>query len=155
MNHKPTRKRHRLPLDIYSNPSLAFSLTICTYRRRRLFTPSPFTAEVFSILTGWLESNCNLIAATIVPDHLHLLLSPQKMDIPTLVANLKRKINMVAKKFSVKQPLWQSSYYDHSVRKQEGLPNTARYILENPVRLGLCGKIDEYPYNYLSNKGWD
>jgi len=43
--------------------------------------------------------------------------------------------------------LWQKSYYDHILRKQEDVVSIVRYILENPVRKGLVKHPDEYPFS--------
>ncbi len=41
---------------------------------------------------------------------------------------------------------WQKDFFDHIIRKEEGLVNVAKYILENPVRKGLVAHWQEYPY---------
>ncbi len=147
----PRRKHPRLPLENYSNPSQAFSLTICTKERKRIFVPSAFTDEVYISFSGWLAKRCNLIAASILPDHVHLLLAPLEMSLATLIAVWKRHVNMIAKRYGFPQPLWQASFYDHGVRREEGLSRIGHYILANPARLGLCERWDEYPYNYLGD----
>jgi putative transposase len=43
--------------------------------------------------------------------------------------------------------LWQKSYYDHILRKQESVAKVVRYILENPVRKGLPTHPEEYPFS--------
>jgi hypothetical protein len=42
--------------------------------------------------------------------------------------------------------LWQKSYHDHILRKEEAVADVVRYILENPVRAGLVDSIGEYPH---------
>lgn len=43
--------------------------------------------------------------------------------------------------------MWQSGYYDHVLRNDEGSLGVMRYILENPVRAGLVAEVQEYPYS--------
>ncbi len=45
-----------------------------------------------------------------------------------------------------KSSLWQKSYYDHILRREEDASQVVRYILENPIRAGLAASVDEYPY---------
>lgn len=42
--------------------------------------------------------------------------------------------------------LWQSSYYDHVLRREVSMVDAAKYIFENPIRKGLVTDIREYPY---------
>jgi REP element-mobilizing transposase RayT len=41
--------------------------------------------------------------------------------------------------------LWQKSFHDHALRKEEDLLAIARYIVANPLRAGLVKKIGDYP----------
>ena len=43
--------------------------------------------------------------------------------------------------------LWQPSYYDHVLRKDEDTVAVARYILENPVRKDLVEHFKEYRFS--------
>jgi putative transposase len=44
-------------------------------------------------------------------------------------------------------PLWQSSYYDRILRKDEDSLKVAEYIVNNPVRGGLVIDALQYPYS--------
>ncbi len=41
-------------------------------------------------------------------------------------------------------PLWQRSFFDHALRRNEDEIRTARYILANPVRAGLVERANDY-----------
>ena len=41
---------------------------------------------------------------------------------------------------------WQTGFFDHIIRKEEGLVHVARYILHNPVRKGLVEYWQDYPF---------
>ncbi len=45
--------------------------------------------------------------------------------------------------------LWQPRFYDHIVRKSEGIAEVARYIFENPDRKGLA---DDYPFRFVDTE---
>jgi len=42
--------------------------------------------------------------------------------------------------------LWQRSYYEHVLRRDEDAKEVARYILNNPVRAGFVQDFQNYPY---------
>jgi len=41
--------------------------------------------------------------------------------------------------------LWQQSFHDHALRRDEDLVKLARYVVANPLRAGLVGKLGDYP----------
>jgi putative transposase len=44
-------------------------------------------------------------------------------------------------------PLWQSSYYDRILRRDEDSFKVAEYIINNPIRRGLVMDALQYPYS--------
>jgi putative transposase len=42
--------------------------------------------------------------------------------------------------------LWQEGYVDRFLRAEHATLDVARYIVGNPIRVGLCDDIREYPY---------
>lgn len=100
--------------------------------------------------------NFKVWAYCFMPDHLHLLLEGEARD-----ADLKRLITVfkqisgykygqgVSQRFSAEKEskLWQPSFYDHVLRKDEDLLDVVRYILDNPVRKGLVRNYTEYMHS--------
>jgi REP-associated tyrosine transposase len=43
--------------------------------------------------------------------------------------------------------LWQEGHFDHSLRSDEATIDVVAYILNNPVRAGLCKSPGEYPFS--------
>ena len=41
---------------------------------------------------------------------------------------------------------WQRDFFDHRLRRDESLEEKAVYILQNPIRAGLAGRIEDWPY---------
>ncbi|MCC7210600.1 MAG: hypothetical protein IT451_02000 [Candidatus Brocadia sp.] len=48
---------------------------------------------------------------------------------------------------ATKGKFWQTSFYDHFLRKEEDVRDTVMYVLNNPVRKGLVAEWREYPYS--------
>jgi REP element-mobilizing transposase RayT len=44
--------------------------------------------------------------------------------------------------------LWQEVYFDHVVRDADNEREVIRYIVENPVRAGLCASAGDYRYSW-------
>ena len=47
----------------------------------------------------------------------------------------------------MKGKFWQTSFYDHFLRKEEDVRDVVMYVLHNPVRKGLVSEWREYPYS--------
>ena len=156
----PTRKQNRLDLDVYREPG-RFFVTITTHNRRAWFQ----RPDVVGHCTKALRSACQdagftLSAFCFMPDHLHVLVTSEgRTDLVRLVKEFKqatawwfRNIHQAGGlKASPTSPdnrpsLWQKSYYDHILRREEDVNQVVRYILENPIRAGLATSVDEYPY---------
>ena len=87
-----------------------------------------------------------LYVAVVMPDHVHMILTPliddQRSEIFPLVRIMKaikgasaRAINQQLRRSG---PVWQEESFDHVLRSSEGLDAKVDYVLENPVRKGLA-----------------
>lgn len=95
-----------------------------------------------SVRTGF-----EVIAYCFMPDHLHLLVrATQDADLVSFM-RLFKQLSGYAYRRSTGDPqvLWQTSYYDHVLRREEDTLVVARYIWANPVRAGLVASAKEYP----------
>ena len=139
----PTRKRIRLPRIVYRQGHIIF-LTITTHQRHNWFRLYPAlclqAVELLNKLTS--DRASTLYAWCILPDHMHLLINDQ--DMVEYVRLLKGRLTPVARRLAPKKKLWQRSFYDHFLRKEEAVYQVAQYIWENPVRAGLV----ELPQHY-------
>jgi putative transposase len=90
-----------------------------------------------------------VLAYCFMPDHLHLLIDGEdnESDLQKFISLFKQKSGYWYKQ-KYKRNLWQTSYYDHVLRKEEGLEQVALYILENPVRKGLVTDFRDYPFSF-------
>jgi len=50
-------------------------------------------------------------------------------------------------RFGIKGKFWQTSFYDHFLRKEEAGKDVIMYVLNNTVRKGLVSEWREYPYS--------
>jgi REP element-mobilizing transposase RayT len=96
------------------------------------------------------HKKCILHAAVIMPDHVHLILTPLadedgSFSIPQIMHAIKSEAaHRINKALRRKGKVWQDESFDHVLRGDESLANRTAYVLENPVRAGLVKNLAEY-----------
>jgi len=140
------RKSIRLKEFDYKG-NYAYSVTICTYEKQFYFKDGNLVA----ILLSRLKREANLasffvFAYCFMPDHLHLLLvGNEKANLIKFIKMFKQKTGFYFKQ-KYKKCLWQKSFYDHILRKEESIRDVALYIFNNPVRKQIVDDFRKYPY---------
>ena len=122
-----------------------FFISTQTYNRRRLFRVTATAELLIETLQHYRrEGNYKLHAFVVMPDHIHLLLTP--IDI-----TLERTIQLIKGGFShrlaSKLPTWQRGFTDHRIRDREDFLTYRNYIHHNPVRAHLCQQPEDYPHS--------
>ncbi len=122
-----------------------------TFRTAGVHLPGPARNEVIASILHEENSKYRLAAAVVMPDHVHLLLSPiQKEDkdfygLGELLKPLKgasaRRINELS---GNKGSVWQEEWFDRVVRNGEEFGEKLNYIINNPVKAGLAPRAEEY-----------
>jgi putative transposase len=141
------RKINRLNRELYCEERIYF-ITICCYNGQKLFVDPHIINEILQEL----DKCCNLHGFTncaycFMPNHVHLLFRGKEgADLIKLIKQFKQKTGYSFRKATGKR-LWQKSYYDHILRKEEDVVEVVRYILENPIRKGLSRQAEEYPFS--------
>ena len=86
------------------------------------------------------------LAWVVMPDHFHWLLELKSDSLSHVVGRTKSLSSLtVNKALSSSGSIWQQSFHDHAVRREEDLRALARYVVLNPVRAGLVHRIGDYP----------
>ena len=93
------------------------------------------------------DGTVDSLAWVVMPDHVHWLFQlGEHADLSTAVKRFKaRSARRVNDHLKRRGALWQKSYYDRAVRREEGIKDVARYIIANPLRAGLVEHIGDYP----------
>ena len=125
-----------------------YSLTFCTDRRRFIFVDAARVDLTLSqILRAAAENQFAIIAYCFMPDHLHLLVEGQNdsSDCKQFIARAKQYSAFhFARRYGHR--LWQRYGFEHVLQDAELLHVVARYILQNPIRAGLVGRVEDYPF---------
>jgi REP-associated tyrosine transposase len=133
-----------------------YSVTFCTAFRKPIFDDRAVGNEAASqILQTARESQFDLVAYCLMPDHVHLLVSAQSeaCDLLALIKLLKQITGYRYRQSSGKT-LWQPGYHERVLRDEEATLTVAKYILENPVRAGLAKTLGEWPLAGSSVYTW-
>jgi alanyl-tRNA synthetase len=143
-------RRRRLPH--FEQPWAIYALTISTADRRKL-RPASRTI-VLDALRHFDNSRYTLIAACVMPDHVHILLQPwvkEQSDGEAVFWSLAELMNSI-KSFAAKEinkaegtkgTVWAQEQFDRYVRGDRDLEEKFLYIIGNPEREGLGA---DYPW---------
>jgi putative transposase len=123
-----------------------FFVTTVTANRRPLFKINANAALLLDVFRDYREQGrFTLHAFVVMPDHLHVLLTPAP-DI-----SLEKAIQLIKGGFSFrlkdKLPVWQRSFKEVLISTPEKLDAFRKYAEENPVRAGLSTCVANYPHS--------
>ena len=128
-----------------SERTVTFFVTSATFHRRRLFQVAA-NAELFlEMLQQYRrEGHYKLHAFVVMPDHIHLLLTPQGITIERAVGLIKGGFSY---RMGSKFPVWQRGFTDHRIRDRNEFVMRLNYIHQNPVRARIVELCEGYPYS--------
>lgn len=111
----------------------------------------------------------DLICYSIMPNHVHQVFTPldnTKTDknnvnlneanassyiVTKILQDLKSKTALASNKVLNRSgTFWQHESYDHVVRNGKELIRIIKYVLNNPVKAGLCEKWENWPWSYCN-----
>lgn len=148
------RKPHRLPRCEYQKIRQPVFFAACAKGRR----PVLLKPGIPGMLDDLLNSNsrrhgCEIIAATLMADHLHILacVARDGGDVLTFFEGFKRGSAINAGKLGLRD-LWQRNFWDRHMRNSLDLRRCVTYILWNPVEEGLCQRPEDWPFTIF--RGW-
>jgi len=86
----------------------------------------------------------------VMPDHVHLLITvDQEMAIEKAVQLIKGGFSYRLKKeFGYSGEVWQRGFSDVRIEDRESFLRHREYIAQNPVKKGLAGSVDEFPFSF-------
>lgn len=116
--------------------------------------------EVATIVAGIMREHdgClyDLVCYTIMSNHIHLVLTPARdedgMPIPLqrIMYAIKRPAAIQANnQLGRNGRFWQRENYDHFIRDRAEYERIVAYVLNNPLKAGLCDEWEAWPWNYL------
>ncbi len=150
------RHPHRLTHEDYTDPNYVVFVSIHAAPRRAMFA----TAACASVILDCVQTGCeihhlDLIAYCVMPDHIHVVIfTKDGCDVEKYLKGLKWATSRQLHTMGVVGDIWQRSYWDRHHRDDDDVRTMIEYVLDNPVRQGLCRTRDEWPYAaYLRHPG--
>ncbi|MCX6956647.1 MAG: transposase [Verrucomicrobia bacterium] len=149
MNDPRPRPLKRRTTDLLigrtSVPESVYFITLCEARRRPGLDHAQIAAPIKATLD---ELACSgdfaLIAATLMPDHLHLLGTlGHRLALSRVIGKLK---SLTRTPLAEMDRRWQENYYDHRLREATFCEIFARYLFLNPYRTGLLPLTECWPH---------
>ena len=127
----------------------------------RLILPGRARDIVLSCCVHDHNSRYILHAGVVMPDHVHLILTPltnvtrgQEWTLPEILDAIKgASAHRVNKALSRHGPVWQQESFDHVLRTSESLDQKITYVLQNPARKGLVSFPKAYPWLWYQPAG--
>ena len=140
---KLTRTRRNLP-----HWALPGSTYFITSRIKRGEMIHAERAIVLDHLLAGDEKFYRLIAAVVMPDHVHLILRPKEgYTLSRILQGIKgvsaRLVNLSR---NTSGTFWQDEYHDRIMRSESEVLEKARYMLDNPMRAGIVKPGEKYPF---------
>jgi putative transposase len=134
------------PTRMISPPGTYF-VTFSTFQRRRFFIVDNYARLFLKTLYGYRrQGKFALHAFVLMPDHVHLLLTPAP-DV-----TLERVMQLIKGGYShavgieiSRREIWQKGFTDHRIRDAHDLAEHRLYIHQNPVGK-LVDRAEEYRY---------
>lgn len=117
---------------------------------------NPVVAEVVkNSILFYDQKVYEVVAFCIMSNHVHLVLNMEKTNVP-LHSILQRVKSYSARKanslLEMKGIFWQRENYDHVVRNSEELKRIVRYVMENPLKAGLCKTWSDWRWTFINEK---
>ena len=161
---------HRKRVHHYDHPGQAHELTFSCYHRWPLLEQDEFkTMLSTSIDRGVDKHGFQLVGFVFMPEHVHLLVFPTTVEarISALLYAIKRPHSHRTKQWMLahndnwldrltvqERPgktvfrFWQEgSGYDRNIESSNVLNASLEYIHANPVRRGLCDRVDQWKWS--------
>ncbi len=131
----------------YFQKGSAYFITSVTFNRQ------PILIDYVDIILNAKDkiikgSSCDIIAYTVLPDHFHLLFSPNEQDFTKIIQRFKMSFAMSYLKVTNQKSgrVWQKRYWDHIIRDETDMNNHVDYIHYNSVKHGIVKSPFEWEH---------
>jgi REP-associated tyrosine transposase len=127
--------------------SQIYLVTTVTRNRIRLFTNLYVGRIVVRTLhCQEIAADATTLAYVVMPDHLHWLVQLRPGRNLSHVVQLAkgRSAFGINRALGTRDCVWQQSFHDRALRREENLEDAARYVVCNPLRAGLVRRLNEY-----------
>jgi putative transposase len=130
----------------------AYFVSTLTAGRRSLFRVESRARLMVATLDHYDGTGYKLHAYVVMPDHLHLLLSP--------IESVEKSVQLIKGGFSFRAKrelqwngeIWQPGFTDHRIRDEEDWQRHLEYIRQNPIDARLVADLALYEFMGFPSK---
>ncbi len=130
-------------------PGQIYMVTTVTHKRQPFFAELHWARAVIRTLhRPEIVGHSKWLAWVLMPDHFHALIRLGEGDsLASVIGRFKgRSAHDLNAARDTTGKIWQKSFFDRALRKEDDIRKAARYLVANPLRAGLVGNIGDYPY---------
>jgi putative transposase len=123
-----------------------YFVTSNTAGRKSFFRHERWAQLFIEVLLGYRPKRYFLHEFVVMPDHFHVLITPQE-SLEKAVQFIKGGYSFRAKKeLDWTGDIWIAGFSDHRIRDDEDFEVHRRYIARNPVEAGLANRSEEFAH---------
>lgn len=141
------RKPIRLPDEAYADTDAVFHVVIHALAGTHPFETHSVAAGLWEILCNELDrQSVKILCAALMPDHLHLVVSPRQKPITDWVRDFKAFSTNALRTLHGQRAIWQARFYDRRLRSEEELAVCVEYVCRNPMDAGLVNESGQWAW---------
>lgn len=141
--HKHLRRLDR----VWRNPALYF-ITVCSRDRRPILTEDETVRVMQEEWAATRERHGWLVGRyVIMPDHVHFFCCERADGAERSLSRFMNQWKAWTSKRAGATSLWQRGFFDHLMRSDESYAEKWSYVRDNPVRMGLVKRAEEWPHS--------
>jgi putative transposase len=138
--------------EIIRSNEYAYFVSTQTEGRKPFFRHERWARLMLSTLNHYDGTGYKLHAFVVMPDHLHLVISPFE-SVEISVQLIKGGFSFCAKReLEWKGEIWQPGFTDHRVRDEEDWLRHLQYIRNNPIDARLTEDVALYEFIGFPNR---
>ncbi|MBI1886395.1 MAG: transposase [Chloroflexi bacterium] len=133
----------------YILPDHCYFATTATKERRAFFADPRLSQMIMDNLRFYRDHmGFRLHGYVVMPDHVHLLITPGSCSISDIMRNFKSFTGkQIREALRISGPIWQSRFYDRVIRDEAQFVAALNYIHLNPVKDGLVSLPEDYEFS--------
>jgi len=138
-----------------TTPGASYFVTTKTSQNRALFRVTEIAETVVRTMLHYREKGEYFLHEfVLMPDHLHVLITPSCINsLEKLMQFIKGGSSYrIHQQREQKLDLWHAGFHDWTIRDNADWKAKAQYIRLNPVKAGLVGHPEDWPYSSAGAK---
>jgi putative transposase len=134
---------------LFSTTRPFYFVTFNTHKRRGLLANQEIH-EAFCAFCYRAGQDYSVVVGryVLMPDHIHLFVAfpADGITLGRWIAALRTVLGKQLINSGIQKPHWQEGFFDHLLRTGKSYAQKWEYVRMNPVRAGLSGSTEEWPY---------